>query len=92
MALLNAAQRSSEGVGMNWSAMGELLSTLNNPKDWIQCCLNINIPLLEVFLQVLQQPAARNNFDEPRVNNIKGHFNWIALAYPHFVCWYRLVS
>ena len=25
------------------------------------------------------------------MNNIKGHFNRIALAYPHFVCWYRLV-
>ena len=36
--------------------------------------------------------AARNNFGGPRVNNIKGHFNRIALAYPHFVCWYRLVS
>ena len=26
--------------------------------------------------------AARNNFGGPRVNNIKGHFNRIALAYP----------
>ena len=36
--------------------------------------------------------AARNNFGGPRVNNIKGHFSRIALAYPHFVCCYRLVS
>ncbi|KAI0237723.1 hypothetical protein LSAT2_011700 [Lamellibrachia satsuma] len=31
--------------------------------------------------------VARNNYDGPRVNNItKGHFNRIAVAYPHFVC------
>ena len=27
--------------------------------------------------------AARNNFGGPRVNNIKGYFNRIALAYAH---------
>ena len=33
--------------------------------------------------------VARNNFDGPRVNSIKGHFSRIAVAYPHFVCLHR---
>ena len=44
---------------LEWTGQpgGERLSKLNNPKDWTQCCVNINIPLLEVFLQVLRQPG-----------------------------------
>ena len=54
-ALLNASQRNSKGVGMNRSARGWTVK--HYPKDWIQCCVNKNIPLLEVFLQVLRQPG-----------------------------------
>ncbi|KAI0232564.1 hypothetical protein LSAT2_017116 [Lamellibrachia satsuma] len=46
-------------------------------------------PSAEIFPEAYGAAAARNNFGGPRVNNIKGHFNQIALAYPHFVCWYR---
>lgn len=34
--------------------------------------------------------VTKNSFGGPRVNIIKGHFNWIAVAYPHFVCLYRM--
>ncbi|KAI0208439.1 hypothetical protein LSAT2_006866 [Lamellibrachia satsuma] len=35
-------------------------------------------------------PVARNNFGGPRVIIIKGHFNRIAVAFPHFVCLHRM--
>ena len=43
-----------------------------------------NVPLLEVFLQVLG-----SFFGGPRVNSIKDHFNRIVVAYPHFVCLHK---
>ena len=64
-----------------------MLSMLSSPKDWIACCITTNL-----YCLLTGAAVARNNFGGPRVNNIKGHFNRIAVAYPHFVCSYRYVS
>ena len=63
-----------------------MLNTLNSPKDWTLCCIRTFF-----YLRSSTGAAvARNNFDVPRVNNIKGHFHWIAAAYPHCVCFLQV--
>ena len=84
------SQISTKGVGMNRSARECTVKHVEQSQrvDTV-LCKHKHAFTLDLFTGAA---AARNNFGGPRVNNIKGYFNRFALAYPHFVCLYRLVS
>lgn len=50
-------------------------------------CCRENITLSRV--SVVVGAAVTNCVDPLRVTLVRGHHNWICVAYPHFVCCFR---